>query len=508
MSRIRRSSLTFASGIGYTAITVVVGFVAVPFLLEWLGEEVFGAYRATIDWFGHLLLLELGIAGALRPMFARALAQSNDDGVRSALHAGVRAYVGVTGAMIAVGVLLVAVITRLVPVSEPLTDDLRLGAAIVTVGFLLTPLAPFRTLAEARQRGYLVNSLLLIQSLLTTAFALLFAWRGFGIAGQMAAILLGMAAFDLSMYGSQRRAGRDRWMTSIRRAADPEAWRELWQLNTPTLIRQLSGRASFMSDRIIVAAFLGPRAVVPFFITQRLADLAHQQLQGIGMASWAALADLHTKGDHDLFNHRLVQLTQLTTVLAVAALVPIAVFNERFVALWVGSTRYGGTGVTVFAAVHAYLLALYALWSWCFGATGHIGRLVPMSIAVTVVNVGASIALTMTIGLVGPLVGSVISLGAVGLLVLPRLLFTTFHTEPTRLVVAVGIPLLVGMPVAFGAYWIYAASAPVGWIGLAALMSLVAIVYLIIAWIAVFDAEDRAAYTQALRSLRGGGAAS
>ena len=505
MSRVRRSTYTFASGLVYSLITVVVGFIAVPLLLRWLGEEAFGAYRATLDWFGHLMLLELGLAGALRPMFVRALTDNDDAGVTGALYAGIRAYLGVTGIMVAIGVLLAAAIRVVVPVSDALAADLRLGAAVAVVALLLTPLSPYRALAEARQRGYVIHVLLLLQSLLTTALALLLAWQGYGIAGQFFAGLIGLLGFHVLLHTSERRWRAAGWFRAIRQSVKSTEWRELWKLNTPTFIRQLSGRASFMSDRIIVAAFLGPRAVVLFYITQRLADLAHQQLVGISNSSWAALAQLYASKKTDVFNKRLTQLTQMTTIFSVAALVPISVFNENFVSLWVGMDRYGGGSVTYLASAHAYLLAIYALWSWCFDATGHVERLVPMSIAIMVTNVASSIAFVLSIGLAGPLLGSAISLGLVGLTMLPWHLRSTFATSPIALFKAIAVPLVVGVPFTLALVWIGRVVGAMGWFELAALMAGSVASYLVIAWFVVLGSAERAEYRLIFTSLSNAG---
>src|SRR5439155_824777 len=82
--------------------------------------------------------------------------------------------------------------------------------------------------------------------------------------------------------------------------------------------------------------------ITSLFVTQRLAVLMQGLLQGIGNATWAALADLHARHEHEASNQRLIELTKLGAVLAVAALAPIIAYNRRFVALWIPTVSYGG----------------------------------------------------------------------------------------------------------------------------------------------------------------------
>lgn len=502
MSRVRRSALTFGSGLGYSAVTLVVGLIAVPLLIRWLGAEAYGAYRATSDWLAHLMLLEFGLAGALQPLLARSLTEDTDATSR-VLAAGIRAYLGVTGIMMVAGAVLIATIGTLVPVGEALRGNLRAGVTVGVAGLLLVPFSPIRTLAEARQRGYRVNAVLLVQSLVTTGLALWLAWRGFGIAGQFVAVTAGLLLFVVLLAPGELRPFRRAFHYLRRPAVIAESRRALRQLNLPTFLRQLSGRLSFLSDRIIVAWLLGPVVVVPLYITQRLAEIVQVQLHGVATATWAALADLHAREHFDVFNRRLVELSRLVTVLAVAALVPIVAFNRTFVTLWVGLDRFGGPAVTLFAAINAYLMALYVLWGWTFGGTGQVARLVPMSIAVTVVNVVASIAGTMVFGMVGPLVGTTIGFVSVASWQLPRLLRRTFQTPVGSLLGGIAVPLALGVPYGLAA-WRLARVVEPSWFLLAAAMGASALVYLGAAWFLVFSKDERVVYRGLLQRGRDG----
>ncbi|MGH9913777.1 MAG: hypothetical protein ACRD63_00650, partial [Pyrinomonadaceae bacterium] len=63
--RSKRATINYFSQVLLTGVTMVVGFVSTPFLLHWLGAERFGAVRVANELYGHLVLLELGLSGAL-----------------------------------------------------------------------------------------------------------------------------------------------------------------------------------------------------------------------------------------------------------------------------------------------------------------------------------------------------------------------------------------------------------------------------------------------------------
>src|SRR5262249_55490446 len=155
-----------------------------------------------------------------------------------------------------------------------------------------------------------------------------------------------------------------------------------------------------------VAGKLGVSLVTALYFTQRLATLAQGVLQGIGSATWAALADLHARNEHETFNRRLVELTRLGTILAVAGLAPIVAFNSRFFELWNRDPthlHYGGDRVILIAAFKALIFPAISLWVWCFTATGRVRQIVVPVVLTSAVSIGLSLVLTSYLAMLGPL---------------------------------------------------------------------------------------------------------
>ena len=272
-------------------------------------------------------------------------------------------------------------------------------------------------------------------------------------------------------------------------------------LNRPTLISQICGRVSLVSDHTVVALILGPAAVAPLYLTRRLADLALSQLQGIGNASWAALADLHAAGDHATFAQRLVEATKFVAALGVAVLVPIAVHNDRFMALWVGSSHYAGFGVTVTVACNAFLLGLLTLWDWAFSGTGQVAKLVRVSVVSATINVVVSVVLTFKIGIVGPLVGTLVATLATSAWYFPVLMGRTFGIHPAQTARAVAVPVAWGVPYALAVGWVARMTPSIGWAGLVGEMGIAVVVYLGIWWSMILDPSERAVYAGRIKTL-------
>ena len=398
MDRTRKASWGFLSGLAFAGMTVIVGLAATPLLLKWLGPEKFGAFRAASDWTGHLTIFELGLSWALIPLFARALGRGDVPAMRAILRAGVRIYLGVALLMLVVGAGLALLMGRLVPVSPAAAHDLKTGCWVGLLAVLVVPLSPFRALAEADQRSYLINLLLIVQAATVTGLGLVLAYLGWGITGQFlaASVALYPLFFFLMRDGLRRYstrapeclrfapeehfesldgagANRERSLAAIRR--------EIWKMNWPSLIRNACGRVGLFTDNLLIAYFLGPAVVASFYLTQRTCVLAQSQLLGIGSSGWAGLVELFHRGHIATFHRRLIELTGLVTVLGIAVMVPLAAFNRNFISLWVGPSCFGGELITGLAAANGILLSIFSLWGLVISGAGHVARVVPGTVA-------------------------------------------------------------------------------------------------------------------------------
>jgi O-antigen/teichoic acid export membrane protein len=478
---------------------VVIGLFATPMILHWLGDERFGAFQVATDWMAYLILLEFGLGGALMPLIALAQARRDEAAVHDLMVTGVRSYSKVTLAGLVAIVLLAAFATRLIPVEPRYASDLRYSFLIGAFGMLMTPLTPFRALLEGRQQGYWLSAFLTAQSVTITAGSLILAWAGWGITGQSIAVVAGAAVFNAALLWLCRSEVPSIFVDAFKGPASGTARSDVRNLNAPSFVMSLCGRVSLLTDNIVVSGMLSPALVTPFVLTQRLTSLAQRELQTIGNASWAALAELSAQGRKDIFSRRLLELTRLVAVVGLAALIPIVAFNRQFVSLWVGHGRYAGDLITALAAANALMQAIFSLWGWCVSGTGQIRRIIPMTIVQTALNLVLSIVFTFAFGLAGPLLGTTAAFLSVSVWYMPLLMSQMFEVPASNLIFSVGAPLALAIPFGAVTVWLVRLYGATGWLGVAYQMSGAALIYLVLAWLVVFYPEERASLLSRFR---------
>ena len=506
MTRTRRSALTLAVGVANTVAGVLVGLVVPPLLLRWLGDDRLGAYRVAMEYLGYIALLDFGLSGGLQAAFAAALGRGERAGVVAVAAAGARAFARlallVSACVLGMAFAVPSLVTGL---SADLQTELMWGFLAYLIVVPALPLSAFRTLADAAQKGYYTQGAMIGQTIVGSLATLGLAYLGAGLPGQfVAAALAGTFATAILAYIGLR--------------TYPEVWAAMRAPGTVNVAVfsgamfafNLSGRVSLLSDSIIVGAILGPAAVVRFTFTQKLAYLAQAQVLAVGNSTWAALADLHHSGERDRFNARLVQLTRGVSLLGVSLLVPVAVWNQPFVSVWVGEARYGGAWLTWLTVAYLWLHGLFALWCWTIVGTGRVAKVLPLMLVAMVVNVAISIAGTAALGEVGPAAGSVANFLFVANLWMPFLLRREFGTPVRALAKATLVPLLPAIP--FTVAWLLLAEAvpiadadlprPVRFAFLGATVaSAAATMFLVGAWL-VLPAEERREWLTRLRLRR------
>ena len=221
----------------------------------------------------------------------------------------------------------------------------------------------------------------------------------------------------------------------------------------------------------------------------------------IGNSSWAGLVELASKGPVELFHRRLVELTGFVVILGVAVMVPLAAFNRAFISIWVGPEGYGGDSLTLLAGANGILLALFSLWGLVLSGAGHVARVVPGVVAATLVNIVASIVGTMVLGLPGPLLGTLMAFVSVNSWFYPWLLHRHFQVSVKKLIAAVAAPLVIGIPYALLISWWARAYPPRGWILFGLEMAGSALIFLLLAWIAIFTSAERTEWVGRMRLL-------
>jgi O-antigen/teichoic acid export membrane protein len=500
VSRSRLAIWNYLSVMLFTGVTLL-GLFVTKYVRAWLGLERFGAVGMVTNWLGYLNIFEIGLSSTLAPLLARVVAMGDKERLESTVAAGIRIFGWLLGLCLLISAGFLAIITWFIPVSQGVKFDLRLAWCMGMIGLVPMVLSPFRALADARQYGYRINLALTAQSVMIFSLSFAFAYLGFGITGQVAATTLATIPLALFLTRDGLKAYPDLLRAARESRPAPEVWKSIQHLGSATTLLAFSGRMSVLTDNLVVGKILEDAGVAGSFqLTLKLTTLAQSQLQGIGNACWAALAELHTQDRRDDFNRRLIELTGLVSLLGIAGLGPIVAYSHHFVVLFFSAADYLGDRLVLMSALNAFLLGLISLWFWCFSGTGRVREMLPMTLLSTAINVAASIGFTFAFGAIGPLLGTTLGFFSTSLWYIPLKLRRAFGTPIGPLFLSAARPLALGLPYAMALYSFAASHEPRGLLGLALEMGVSALAFLAISFRLVLSPTDRAAWSMRFRS--------
>lgn len=410
--RTRRVLLAVFSSVGFLLVGMVASLVATPSLLGYLGKERFGLTRTLFDAFSYVGLLELGLAGAARPVIVSAVATRDPELLAHTLRAISRSFLGPLVAKLVAAVALAFAFPLLFNVPPDLQRESRLAAAVLTLLVLATPTPVFQHLLAAQQREYRNGVVQGVQNLAVIALSVAAAMLGFGLVGQAGVFVVATLLASFALFTIVRPFFH---AATARPDLEEEARGKLRRLNWPLFWRSICGRIGLASDRLFIAGLMTATVVTQFHISVRLVDVATPLIFTIGNSAWPALADIKHRGEQALFEERLAEVSLFIVVVAVLLLAPILVVSAPFVQRWVGGGVYLGHGLTTLAAFNAIILALTGFWEWCLASTGDPRKLLLPTLVATAVNVGVTLVATRWVGPLGPLLGT--TAGMAGVLV-------------------------------------------------------------------------------------------
>jgi O-antigen/teichoic acid export membrane protein len=473
MTRTQRFLSGFVSGYAHLVVATIAGLWLTPFFLGHLGQSTYGLWLVGTQIIAYLLLMDLGIVALLPRETAYVTGRT---GRQDAPELQQLIEKTLTLACVQTPVVLIAAAIALwwLPSSWA---ALRIPLAVVLGLFVVTfPLRVFqaaltglqdlafvaRTQFVAWLAGILINVWLVLQGFTLSALA-----AGWCVT-QALVILACAIRLARKFPGAMPRRLAFRAGTPLREYLSRSVWVSVSQIAQVLL----NG-----TDVMIIGAFLGPAAVVPYACTGKLVSVLANQPQALLQSAGPALSELrHSAEPARLFD---VSAALAQATLAVSGLVACVVLavNAGFVTWWVGPDQFGGLGLTLLLLSammirHFNTTNVYALF--CFGFER---RLALTGLADGIVTLALSVVFVKLFGLAGAPLGAMTGVILVSVPLNIAALSRQTGVERRRLVTTLG-PWLwrfvtVAAVVGVAGNWM----APSSFVALAALGGVTALIY-------------------------------
>jgi O-antigen/teichoic acid export membrane protein len=402
MTRTQRFLRGFLSGYVHLAAATIAGLWLTPFFLGHLGQGTYGLWLVGTQIIAYLLLMDLGVVALLPRETAYVTGRTgrqDDPALRQLVQRAL------TLAVLQTPVVLVAAVLALLwlpgswaPLRLPLVAVL--GLFVLTFPLrvfqaVLTGLQDLAFVARAQFAAWAAGTIATI-GLVLQGSGLLALAAGWCATQVMLVVASGLRLRHAFPEAMPRRLAFDD-LGGVRAYMAQSAWISVSQVSQVLL----NG-----TDVMVIAAILGPAAVVPYVCTGKLVSVLANQPLAILQSAAPALSELRSAGDRSRLFAVSAALAQATLALSGLVACVVLAVNAGFVRWWVGADQYGGlvlTGLLLVAMVvrHFNTTNVYALF--CFG---HERRLALTGLADGLVALAAGWVLVTIFGVAGAPLGA------------------------------------------------------------------------------------------------------
>ncbi len=392
---------------GYLFALVVTFFLS-PFVVHHLGNSAYGVWVLIVSLTGYLGLLDLGVRGAVTRYVARYHAQGDYDEANRIASSALTIFAGggLLAFLLSIGLAVLAVSSFNIP--EAYQSQARLVLPIVGITVAISLIGGvFGGILVALQRFDVVNLVQVISSGLRALVIVIALRNGKGI----------VALACIQLVFSSCTALTNAWMSyqffpqlRIRlRYFNRQRLALIFSFSFYSFLLHVSAYLIVYTDAVVIGVFLPVSFVTFFSIAGNLVNYSRDLISGISGTMTPLASKLEAEGKMRDLQRVALNASSYATVLMLPIAITFMIRGRTFIGLWMGAEFANLSGRVL------WILSISAIVSagWQVGGSIMIGiskhkRLVPMYLAIALVNLGMSVVLVQKIGVTGVAWGTTI----------------------------------------------------------------------------------------------------
>jgi O-antigen/teichoic acid export membrane protein len=398
------------------AISIGTSILTVRLTFRYLGAERYGMWMTISSIVLMMGFADLGMSSGLVNLIADAVGREDRAGAE---RAAASAFWMLSG--------MAAILSLILLAAYPFVDKARIfnvqsslaiqesGSAFLVLFFCFVanlPLATVRSVQTGLQKGF-INSLWAIVGTISSLGALLIAIHLHAGLPVLVASLSGPPVLASLLNGLELFCWSHPELLPRVSAFSREAAMRLFRTGIMFFLLQLSLSIGMQTDNIVIAQIMGAKAVADYAIPARLFNVITALLVMTSGALWPAYADAFARSESGWIRKAFIRVTTVGTVVTIAITVVLVLCGNSLLRVWIGPQVKASTSLLVVFAVQCILNAYLQPITFLLNGIGKFREQVTTGVLMAIVNLGLSIVLVKQYGILGAVLGTVISLGLV-----------------------------------------------------------------------------------------------
>lgn len=411
-ARYRRIAEAAFTAVLTKGTALFVSLFSVPITVRYLGAERFGLWTTISTTITLMVVLDIGIANTLTNLISEAYAQ---DSKELAAHYSSTAFwmmvlvacmLGITGWMV-----------------WPFIDwgsllDLKSGALRLEASRAIA--AAYGLFLLGLPAGLAAKLLGGYQEVRT---ANLFAAGGSVLSLLMIILVVrvhgDLAALTVGYSGAMVAAGllcllwiwiyHKPWLAPHISKVTMTGAKKLMRTGSQFFIIQMAGLVAFNSDNLVITHYLSPAAVTPYSVTWRLVGYAAALQTLITPALWPAYAEAYARGDVEWVRKTYWRVMFATLVVTMVFCVFFTFYGRVIIKHWAGNIAVPTQSLIWMMCIWILISTFMNNEACLLAAANEMKLQAWASVAAAVVNLSLTIFLVQKIGLIGVIIGTILS---------------------------------------------------------------------------------------------------
>jgi O-antigen/teichoic acid export membrane protein len=404
-----------------------VGLFLMPFLVHALGDRRYGMWTLVVSITAYYALLDLGMARAATRFLARAVTLDDVAEANRVMVASLAILAGMAGIVLLISIVIAWSAAWFI---SDATEVWTFRYVVLILGAdaaVLLPALVIHAVLLAHYRFDVISWAQLAVLAVRAALIVYVVLQGHSIVAMALVTLLINLVWRTSLAVLARSLFP--WIELKRALFRLRQARRLLRYGTPAFLAACADRIRSNAGIIVVASFLDIATVTHYGIATRIAQMFSELLvQGLGVVGPHFMRS-NPLGDRGQTREDFLLATRLSVLASVTTAGAIMLFGDRFIEFWIGQA-YGDAywplviltgGFAVWIIQWPSMSVLYATAKHRFYAYLSLGE--------AAANVGLSVVLVQSYGMIGASLGTAIPLLISMLAVQPQYVCRTLDLE-------------------------------------------------------------------------------
>lgn len=387
---------------------VAVALYMMPFLVHAIGDRWYGMWTLVATFMGYYGYLDFGLSVSVQRFIAGAIGRKDEDEANRLITTSFLLF-AVLGVVILIVTLVVAFFAPWFFTDPTEIHTFQIVLAILGVNAALTfAMAPVNGLMSGHLRFDIMTYINLGKLAVRTALIVYFITAGYSIISLALITLLADTGGNVLKVLIVRKMFAH--IRIRRRYYTRERIAELFSYGGKTFVNQIADLLRFQIDHLVIAAAINLSAVTVFNIASQLVYYFRSLMTALMGVLVSVFARYQAENDRAAISKAYFFTSKISAVAALMIGGGMIIFGSPFISLWMGPEYSGAYTVMVILTIPTVLyIALQPALALMFGL-GAVGPLAKVSILEALANLGLSLLLVWSYGLVGVALGTAIPL--------------------------------------------------------------------------------------------------